>query len=91
MSIKVDKIKPNLLKAISEIAIEENIPEEQVLEDMIEKGIERRTKNKIPEELITNKDTYNPNPKKWMESAGMIKNCKPFNAAKLVRKLRQGE
>ena len=49
-----------------------------------------KPKNKIPEHLILNKDTYNPDPKRRRESAGMIKGCKPFNAVKLIREMREG-
>ncbi|MDR0911437.1 MAG: hypothetical protein LBM96_02410 [Methanobrevibacter sp.] len=87
MSIVVDKINPNLLKTISEIAKKENKTETKVLEDIIEKGIKSK-KNKIPDYLIGNKDTYNPDPDRIMKSGGFIKGVKPFNAVKLVREIR---
>ncbi|KZX10980.1 hypothetical protein [Methanobrevibacter curvatus] len=88
MSIVVDN--PNILKSISRIAKRENKPETKVLEEVIKKGL-KETEPKIPEHLIANKDTYNPDPKRLMESAGFIKGVKPFNAVELVREMRRGE
>ena len=62
--ILIENIKPNLLKKINEIAKNEKISEEKAVNEIIEKGIEVKTKNKIPEHLIANKNTYNPNPTK---------------------------
>ncbi|MGL4669517.1 MAG: hypothetical protein ACRCVG_02810 [Methanobacteriaceae archaeon] len=90
MNIVFDKINPNLLKTISEIAKRENRTETKVLEDIIERGIKSK-KNKIPNYLITNKDTYNPDPERLMKMAGIVKNCKPFSATELVREMRKGE
>ena len=52
---------------------------------------ELKSLNQIPEHLITNKDTYNPDPEGVMKMAGIIKGCKPFNAVELVREMRKGE
>jgi predicted DNA-binding protein len=72
MSIVVDKINPNLLKTISEIAKKENKTETKVLEDVIKKGLKSRESKELAFERmerltngkmkILNKDTYNPNP-----------------------------
>ena len=86
MSIIVDN--PNLLKSITEIAKRENKPEAKVLEDIIKKGL-KDTEPEIPEHLILNKDTYNPNPEKHAKMAGFIKNVEPFDAVKLVREMRE--
>ena len=90
MSVKTINIKPDLLKTISKIAKRENTTENKVINDLIAKGIEE-SEPKIPEHLITNKDTYNHDPKRRMKSAGMIKGCKPFNAVELVREMRSGD
>ena len=87
MSITLNN--PNILKSISKIAKRENKSEIKVLEDIIKKGLEN-TEPKIPEHLIANKDTYNPNPEKHAKMAGFIKNVEPFNAVKLVREMREG-
>jgi len=44
--------------------------EEDIINEIIEKGIEIKARNKIPEHLIVNKDTYNPNHKRLMSMAG---------------------
>ncbi|WP_225369447.1 hypothetical protein [Methanobrevibacter arboriphilus] len=62
--ILIESINPNLLKKISKIAKNEKISEEEAINEIIEKGINAKTKNKIPEHLILNKDTYNPDPEK---------------------------
>ena len=85
------KIEDKFLDIINNIAKRENITKTEVINDMIEKGIETKRKNKIPDHLIANKDTYDPDPKRFLESAGFIKGCKPFNAVKLVREVRSGE
>lgn len=46
MSIKIEDIKPNLLKKISEIAKDKNITEEEAINEILEKGIEIKSKNK---------------------------------------------
>ena len=63
-TIQIGNISPILFKKISKISEDEKISKEKVINDMIEKGIKLKTKNKIPEHLIANKDTYNPNPTK---------------------------
>jgi predicted DNA-binding protein len=85
------KIDSEILNKISKIAKDENKTENKVLNEIIEKGLEDKNKIKIPDYLIANKDTYNPDPKRFLESAGIIKGCKPFNAVKLVREVRSEE
>ena len=89
MTISLDKINPNLLKAISIKAEKENKTETEVLEDVIERGLEDKN-NKIPNYLIGNKDTYNPDFKRRRRFAGIGSSDKPFNAVKLVREVRRG-
>jgi hypothetical protein len=90
MSTGTININPDLLKTIRKIAKRENTSENNVINDLIAKGIEK-SEPKIPEHLITNKDTYNPNPERVMKMAGIIKGCKPFNAVELIRDMRKGE
>jgi len=87
LSITVNN--PSILKNISEIAKRENKSEAKVLEDIIKKGL-KDTESKIPEQLILNKDTYNPNHERLMGMAGIAKHGKPFSAVELVRKMREG-
>jgi hypothetical protein len=84
------KIDPELLNKISKIAKKENTTENKIINDTLKKMVET-TENKIPDYLIANKDTYNPDSERMRNHAGFIKNCKPFNAVKLVRETREGK
>jgi len=89
-NIRIENIKPNLLKIISKIAKSEKITEEKAINEIIEKGIEAKRKNKIPEHLIANKDTYNPNPtKKELNSiVGIIEAPEGFDVVEAVNDVR---
>ena len=89
--ILIKNINSNLLKKISKIAKNEKISEEKAINEIIEKGINAKTKNKIPEHLILNKDTYNPDPEKSRKMIGIIKTDKPFDTAKAIREIRNME
>lgn len=89
--ILIENINPNLLKKISKIAKNEKISEEEAINEIIEKGINAKIKNKIPEHLILNKDTYNPDPEKSRKMIGIIKTDKPFDTAKAIREIRNME
>ncbi|OQD59139.1 hypothetical protein MBBAR_6c02510 [Methanobrevibacter arboriphilus JCM 13429 = DSM 1125] len=89
--ILIESINPNLLKKISKIAKNEKISEEEAINEIIEKGINAKTKNKIPEHLILNKDTYNPDPEKSRKMIGIIKTEKPFDTSKAIREIRNME
>ena len=95
MSTKVE-IDSKLAKDISEIAKSENISEDKALNEALEIGVETMKKEAFFKELerrgakIANKDTYNPNYNGMEKNAGFIKNCKSFDAVKLVRKMREG-
>jgi len=88
MTIKIEDIKPDLLKKISKIAKNEKISEEKAINEIIEKGIETKTKNKIPEYLIANKDTYDPDHERLMSMSGIIKTDEPFDTAKAIKEVR---
>ena len=83
------EIEPDLLNKISRIAKDKNTTENKIINDILKRGVET-TENKIPDYLIGNKDTYNPDPERRRKMAGIVKNCKPFNAVKLVREMREG-
>ncbi len=87
----IDNIKPNLLKKISKIAKNEKITEEEAINEILKKGIEAKSKNKIPEHLILNKNTYSPDPEKSRKMIGIIKTDKPFDTAKAIREIRNVE
>ncbi|MBF4468241.1 MAG: hypothetical protein ISP01_02435 [Methanobrevibacter arboriphilus] len=89
--ILIENINPNLLKKISKIAKNEKISEEEAINEIIKKGINAKTKNKIPEHLILNKNTYNPDPEKSRKMIGIIKTDKPFDTAKAIREIRNME
>jgi len=81
------KIESELFKTIEEIARKENT----TINNVIKQGIEKiKNENKIPDYLIGNKDTYNPDSKENLKMAGIGKYGKPFSAVKLVREMREG-
>jgi len=82
------EIKAELLESISKIAKDENTTEKKILNQIIEEGIKNRTKNKLPEDLIINKETYNPDSKRSRELIGIIKTKEPFDTAKAIREIR---
>lgn len=87
----IENINPNLLKKISIIAKNEKITEEEAINEILEKGIKAKSKNKIPEHLILNKNTYNPDPKRSRKMIGIIKTDKPFDTAKAIMEIRKME
>ncbi|MDR2624562.1 MAG: hypothetical protein LBC39_08405 [Methanobrevibacter sp.] len=87
--LKEIKINVELLKAIEKRAKNENTTEDKIFNEVIEKGLEKK-EPEIPEHLILNKDTYNPDHKRLMSMAGIAKYGKPFSAVKLVREMREG-
>lgn len=88
MTFKIKDINPHFLKKISEIAKNGGITEEEVINNIIENGIEVMRKNKLLENLIINKDTYNPDFKRSRKMIGIIKTDKPFDTAKAIREIR---
>ena len=101
MSIAVDKINPNLLKIISEIAKKENITETKVLEDIIKKGIEHiENKQPIDEKIerlsngkikMLNKSTYNPKKEDLDKMVGAFEAKKPFDSVEEIKKMEKGK
>ena len=97
MASKNDKMKTtitldkNIFKSLKKIAIDREISQNQLMNDYIVKGLknEEKTKSKIPEHLILNKDTYNPDPERRRKFAGTIKYGKPFSAVELIREMRE--
>ena len=83
--IILNNIRPDLLKTIKKISKNKNIQEKEVINDMIEKGIKTEMKSKIPEHLIANKDSYNPNSREELKSIfGIIDVPEDFDIVKAV-------
>jgi len=58
-------IKDDIYKIISKIARRENTSEDELINKVLEKSLESEEfEVDIPDYLISNKDTYNPNPSK---------------------------
>jgi hypothetical protein len=91
MDIKIEDIRDDLLKKISEIAKDENISEDEALNEILKIGLKARMRNKIPEHLILNKDTYNPGHERRMSMSGIIETDEPFDTAKAIREVRNME
>jgi hypothetical protein len=87
-TIQIGNINPLLFKKINKISEDEKISKEKVITDMIEDGIKLKTKNKIPEHLIANKDTYDPDPERLMSMSGIIEIDEPFDATEAIREMR---
>jgi hypothetical protein len=92
MTTKVDKIEidSELLNKISKIAKNKNTTETKLINDILKKEVEKPV-NKIPDYLIANKDTYDPDYKGMEKNAGFVKNVAPFDAVKLIRDVREGK
>ncbi|MCL2115300.1 MAG: hypothetical protein FWH29_03670 [Methanobrevibacter sp.] len=88
-TLKQIKINVDLLKAIEKRAKNENTTEDEIFNELIEKGL-KESEPKIPEHLILNKDTYKPDPEKRRKYAGIGTTDKSFDAAKLIREMRSG-
>ena len=80
-------IKGEIYKIITKIAKRENISEDEVINKVLEKSLENESEVDIPDYLIANKDTYNPNPskKELYSIAGIIDSpTEDFNIVKAV-------
>ena len=103
MTLAVEDIEPNILKAISKIAKNKGITEKETINNLLKKGlkstedkkaifdrIEKSTNGKIK---IVNKDTYIPNPseKELNSIVWMVKLAKGVDPVKALLDLRNGE
>jgi len=82
------KIEDKLLKAIEKRAKKENITKNEVINNIIENEV--GTTRGIPNYLLANRDTYNPDPERSKKMIGIIKTKEPIDAVKLVREIREG-
>jgi hypothetical protein len=87
--LKQIKINVDLLKAIEKRDKDENTSEDKIFNEIIEKGL-KNSETKIPEHLILNKDTYNPDSEKRRKCAGIGATDKSFDAVKVIREMRSG-
>lgn len=82
----------DIIKSIKLVALNRGTTQTKIINEYLKQGLinepEINKKNEIPDYLIANKDTYNPNYNE--NNAGLIKNVKPFDAVKLIRDVREG-
>ncbi|MDR1819658.1 MAG: DUF6364 family protein [Methanobrevibacter sp.] len=87
-TLNLDK---DVIKTIKVVALNKNSTQTEIINEYLRKGLEaEKDKNKIPDYLIANKTTYNPDPDRIMKSSGFIKGVEPFDAVKLVKEMRRG-
>ena len=88
-TLSLDK---DIMRGIKLVALNKGWTQTKIINEYLKQGLINEPninkENKIPDYLIANKDTYNPNYKE--NNAGLIKNVKPFNAVKLIRDVREG-
>ncbi|MBZ9571235.1 hypothetical protein KQY27_06730 [Methanobrevibacter sp. TMH8] len=87
-TLNLDK---DVMKRIKVVALNKNTTQTEIINKYLKKGLEsEKSVDKIPNYLIANNDTYNPDPEEIEKMAGMFITDKPFNAVKIVRKIRKG-
>ncbi|MDR3291673.1 MAG: hypothetical protein LBT10_05915 [Methanobrevibacter sp.] len=91
MAIVEIKIEDKLFKIISEIAKEENRTENHIITNLIEKSLKTSNNQikKTVDDLMVNKDRYNPNAsKKELNSIiGIFKAPKGFNSVEALNEI----
>jgi len=82
----------DIIKTIKLVALNKGTTQTKIINEYLKQGLinepEINKKNKIPDYLIANKDTFNPNYDE--NNAGLIKNVQPFDAVKVIRDVREG-
>ncbi|KZX15043.1 DUF6364 family protein [Methanobrevibacter curvatus] len=82
----------DIINSIKIIATNKNSTQTEIITEYLKKGLELEDeKNKIPENLIANKNTYNPDPERRMKFAGIIKAKKPIDLTKTLEEVRKME
>ena len=84
------EIDSKLIKTVSKIAKDENITKQKAITDLLRKGIEVKTKSKIPDYLIANKNRK-PDPEGFNKLIGSIKTDKPVDVNKIIKEVRRGD
>ena len=86
-TITIDR---DIFKALKKMAIDKEVSQNKLMNEYLIAGLKNEDKNKskIPEHLIANKDTYNPDPERRMKMAGIIKTDEPFDVAKALEEIR---
>jgi len=90
MVTTVEKIEidTKLLQTIKGIAKDKNTSINDVIKQGIEKIEKIEKEDKIPDHLIMNKDTYNPDPERSRKMIGIIKTKELFDTQKVIREIR---
>ncbi|KZX10762.1 DUF6364 family protein [Methanobrevibacter curvatus] len=90
-TLSLDK---DIIKSIKLVALNKDTTQTKIINEYLKQGLmneeDINKENKIPEHLILNKSTYNPDHEKLMSMAGIAKNGKPFSSVELIRKMREG-
>ena len=83
-------INKDIFKALKKMAIDKEISQNKLMNDYLIAGLknEEEKKSKIPDHLIANKDTYNPDPERRKKFIGIIKTDEPFDVAKALEEIR---
>ena len=85
-------IEKEIIDSIKIIANNKNSTQTEIINEYLKKSLEAEDeKYKIPDYLIANKKTYNPDKQRKKNMAGIIKGKKPFNAVDLLNSSRRGE
>ncbi|MDR2544081.1 MAG: DUF6364 family protein [Methanobrevibacter sp.] len=88
-TLNIDK---DIIKSIKVIAINKKSTQTEIINEYLKKGLEEEEKkNKIPDYLIANKKTFNPDKSRKKELAGFIKVKNTFDAVELINDSRRGE
>jgi len=88
-TLNIDK---DIVDSIKIIAKNKKSTQTEIINEYLKRSLEAEDeKNKIPEYLIANKKTYNPDKERKKNMAGIIKGKKPFDAVELINSSRRGE
>jgi hypothetical protein len=89
ITLNIDK---DIIKTIKLLALNRNSTQTEIINYYLKKGLESEdTKNKIPEYLIANKKTYNPDKTRKKKMAGIIKVKEPFDVVEMINFSRTGK
>lgn len=80
----------DVIKSIKVVALNKNTTQTEIINKYLKKGLQsEKEKDKIPNYLIANTETYDPDQKRKKEMAGIIKTKRSFDAVKIVRDSRR--
>ena len=81
-------ISNHIYEKIKKIAEIRGTTIDETLNEIVDDFEKNGKKKEIPNSLIANEDTYNPDPESIMEMGGIIKLNEPFDAVQAVRDIR---